>query len=238
MSYALSWLAAAAGVAVSGTTRASSPAGRPRVRHRSRDLRRRPTLNWWAAVVTGVLCVAALGVPTGVLIAAVACPAAAAAVRRLASSPGAVSSADGLAFALDLAAAVLRSGAPVSVALELAAPAVSEPASTAFVQVGGMLRLGAGPVEAWHVVENDPRLGVVARVSRRSSDSGVRLAGAWEQLAADLRAESRAAALARANRAGVYAMAPLGLCFLPAFVCLGVVPDVLGVARGVLGSGP
>jgi hypothetical protein len=26
-------------------------------------------------------------------------------------------------------------------------------------------------------------------------------------------------------------MAPLGLCFLPAFVCLGVVPVVLGIAR-------
>jgi hypothetical protein len=27
-------------------------------------------------------------------------------------------------------------------------------------------------------------------------------------------------------------MAPLGLCFLPAFVCLGVVPTVIGLAGG------
>jgi len=27
-------------------------------------------------------------------------------------------------------------------------------------------------------------------------------------------------------------MAPLGLCFLPAFVCVGVVPIVIGLAGG------
>ena len=35
------------------------------------------------------------------------------------------------------------------------------------------------------------------------------------------------------RRAGVWVLAPLGLCFLPAFVCLGVVPLVLGIAGQV-----
>ena len=52
-------------------------------------------------------------------------------------------------------------------------------------------------------------------------------------LAADLREEDRASAVARAHRAGVWAMAPLGLCFLPAFICLGVIPVVAGVAGDV-----
>ncbi|MDQ3055153.1 MAG: type II secretion system protein F, partial [Actinomycetota bacterium] len=39
----------------------------------------------------------------------------------------------------------------------------------------------------------------------------------------------------RAQRAGVALMAPLGLCFLPAFVCLGVVPVVVGIASRVFG---
>jgi hypothetical protein len=30
-------------------------------------------------------------------------------------------------------------------------------------------------------------------------------------------------------------LAPLGACFLPAFVCLGVVPMVLGIAGDVFG---
>jgi hypothetical protein len=30
---------------------------------------------------------------------------------------------------------------------------------------------------------------------------------------------------------------PLGLCFLPAFVCLGIVPVIAGLAGRVLGGG-
>jgi hypothetical protein len=33
-------------------------------------------------------------------------------------------------------------------------------------------------------------------------------------------------------------MAPLAACFLPSFVCLGVVPVVVGVARNVFGVLP
>ncbi len=42
------------------------------------------------------------------------------------------------------------------------------------------------------------------------------------------------AAEARAQRAGVLIAAPLGLCFLPAFLVLGVVPVVIGLAGEVL----
>ena len=38
------------------------------------------------------------------------------------------------------------------------------------------------------------------------------------------------AAEARAQRAGVLIAAPLGLCFLPAFLVLGVAPVVIGLA--------
>jgi hypothetical protein len=37
------------------------------------------------------------------------------------------------------------------------------------------------------------------------------------------------------QRAGVWVLAPLGACFLPAFVCLGVAPLVLGIAADVFG---
>ena len=39
---------------------------------------------------------------------------------------------------------------------------------------------------------------------------------------------------ARAERAGVLVSGPLGLCFLPAFVCLGIVPVVIGLAGTTL----
>jgi hypothetical protein len=44
--------------------------------------------------------------------------------------------------------------------------------------------------------------------------------------------------LARAERVGVWTLLPLGLCFLPAFACIGVVPVVAGVAGQVLSGVP
>ncbi|MCV7172813.1 type II secretion system F family protein, partial [Mycobacterium manitobense] len=53
--------------------------------------------------------------------------------------------------------------------------------------------------------------------------------------------ESRSAAAdaagAAAERASVLIAAPLGLCYLPAFLCLGIVPVVAGLAGDVLQTG-
>jgi hypothetical protein len=62
------------------------------------------------------------------------------------------------------------------------------------------------------------------------------LAGAVADLAADLRARAADEAEARAQRAAVLVAGPLALCFLPAFLCLGVVPVVLGLAGRVTTS--
>lgn len=188
-------------------------------------------------IAFGLLAVTTLGPARGLLAACVGVPAVLVLASRVIARIPARAGVDHLPFALDLAAAVLRGGAPVSVALEHAAPAAGGAATAHLLQTARLLRLGAGPAEAWRPLDAEPELTALSVVSRRSSVSGVRLAAAWEQLATDLRAERKASALARAHRAGVFAMAPLGLCFLPAFVCLGVVPDVMGIARDVLGSG-
>ena len=138
----------------------------------------------------------------------------------------------GLALTVDLLAAALRAGQPVDAALAAAAATADARASAELAQVAGLLRLGADPPEAWAALLADPVLGGVARTACRSAESGIRLAGSLEQLARELRAETRAAAQARAHRTAIWAMAPLGLCFLPAFVCVGVVPIVIGLAGG------
>ncbi|WP_324278641.1 hypothetical protein [Blastococcus brunescens] len=66
-------------------------------------------------------------------------------------------------------------------------------------------------------------------------ESGAAAAPALRALAADGRSAARSATEAAVRRAGVWVLAPLGLCFLPAFVCLGVVPLVLGLAGDLLG---
>jgi pilus assembly protein TadC len=69
----------------------------------------------------------------------------------------------------------------------------------------------------------------------RAGESGASVVPALVSLASDTRSSARALVEAEVRRAGVWVLAPLGLCFLPAFVCLGVVPLVLGIAGDVLG---
>ena len=138
---------------------------------------------------------------------------------------------------LDLLAAGLRGGLPVVTAVSSVAPLAGAPLAAQLDKVAGLLRFGAQPATAWAALEN-PALAPIARTAVRSAESGVRLARGFELLAAELRDEARAAAVARAHRAGVWAMAPLGLCFLPAFACLGVLPVIVGIARGVLSGTP
>ncbi len=188
------------------------------------------------AVVAG--CVAVLGPVPGLLAAVVLLPAAVYALVRVESRPPRAVPDRPLALTLDLLAAALRSGAPLAGALLLAAPAAGRSRQAALTQVAGLLRLGADPIEAWRGLADDDALAPVAQAACRSASSGIRLAHGMEQVAADVRAQVRAAAEARAHRAGVLAMAPLGLCFLPAFVCLGVVPVVVGIAEAVLSTVP
>jgi pilus assembly protein TadC len=102
-------------------------------------------------------------------------------------------------------------------------------------QVAGMLRLGAEPSQAWQALAAEPALKPLVATAIRSATSGIRMAANLSELANELRAEARAIRLARAQRAGVWVIVPLGLCFLPAFVCLGVVPIVIGIASTVSG---
>ena len=139
---------------------------------------------------------------------------------------------------LDLTAAALRGGCPLGDALELAAPAASDETAEGVIRVARLLRFGADPAQAWQGIPADGPLAPVVPVAIRSATSGLKLAAAFERLAGEVRAEREAAAAARAYRAGVWAMAPLAACFLPSFVCLGVIPAVVGIASAALGRSP
>lgn len=251
----LPWLLVAAALVFAGGSPSTGPrpvGGRhgPHL-HRSRLHRSRSTVQADAEQARAArlsrrgLCLAAAGAViaasialagpvTGLGAAAFLGPAAAAVTGRFVDRPAARRPDAALARALDLAAAVLRSGQSVPTALTLTAPVLPGPLAAQWRRTAALLALGADPVRAWTDLGTDPALAPVATAARRSADSGARLARTFTQLAADTRAAVRADALARANRAGVFAMAPLGLCFLPAFICLGIVPTVVGIAQGVL----
>lgn len=211
-----------------------SPGRRPR----DRWLRSVGALQAIAGVAAVAVGLAALGPWPGLLVGGVLAPVSVHLVRRLDERRVPTPPARSLGLCLDLVAAALRSGQPVPAALALAAPAAGPEVGAELGQVARLLRLGAEPAEAWRGVAEDGPLGPVAQAACRSADSGIRLARGLEQVAGEVRAEIRAAAQARAQRAGVLAMAPLGLCFLPAFVCLGVVPVVVGIARDAFGALP
>ncbi len=75
------------------------------------------------------------------------------------------------------------------------------------------------------------------RLARRSASSGSALADGVAELADQTRLDAGDAARAAAERASVLIAGPLGLCYLPAFVCLGILPVVVGLAGDVLRSG-
>jgi pilus assembly protein TadC len=149
-----------------------------------------------------------------------------------------------VALVLDLLAATLAAGAPpehaiaeVAVAVEAHGTAGMRAAAAPLQLVGRLLRLGSDPATAWSGLDSVDGLAQVGLAGRRCAHSGARLANALADTAGDLRAEHQAASISRAQRTGVWTLLPLGCCFLPAFICLGVLPVVLGVAGQVLGNG-
>ncbi|AYF73153.1 type II secretion system F family protein [Nocardia yunnanensis] len=146
----------------------------------------------------------------------------------------------GVVTALDLLAACLRSGLPAAIAAAAVAAESPEPLATVLRRAADLLALGADPAAAWAQAAagfTDDAVTALARMARRSARSGTGLATAVAELAQRRRGELEDAAAARAERAGVLIGGPLGLCFLPAFLCLGIVPVVIGLAGRVLEGG-
>ena len=139
-----------------------------------------------------------------------------------------------LPLAVDLLAACLAAGAAPSLGLASVAEAVGGPVGHHLERVATALRLGADPVAAWGPLTAHPALGPLARTVVRSLDTGAPMGPTLDRAARDLRARRRARASAAARSVAVHAVAPLGLCFLPAFVLLGIVPTVWGMAAHLL----
>jgi len=137
-----------------------------------------------------------------------------------------------LAAGWDLLGACLRAGLPVPLAVRAVAGHLPGAVGVELRTVAERLALGADPQSAWDVPESSP-LHKLARAARRSAHSGSGLAELAVRAATEVRADIRSAAAARGQRAAVLITGPLGLCFLPAFLVLGVAPVVIGLASGL-----
>lgn len=148
-----------------------------------------------------------------------------------------------VASCLDVLAVCLGAGMAVATAASAAAASAPPALARVLLRAADLLALGADPVVAWTITpdrrpqEAAPQVAALLRLARRSAASGAALAEGVAELAEDSRHDAAQAATAAAERAGVLIAGPLGLCFLPAFVCLGIVPVVAGLAGDVLQSG-
>lgn len=147
-----------------------------------------------------------------------------------------------MAFSLDVLAVCLRSGMPVAAAVLAVAPTAPPELGRTLRRAGELLALGADFAAAWTDESLPPgveqaKCQALARIARRSADSGAALAEGIGSIAQQCRQDAVDAAVGAAERAGVLVGAPLGLCFLPSFVCLGIVPVVMGLAADVFDSG-
>ena len=136
----------------------------------------------------------------------------------------------------DLVAACLEAGAAPADAIDVVRRHVGGPVSARLAPVAGALRSGVDPLTVYDGNQpHDPVRGLVIALAR-AMETGAPPADMVAAVADDQRRRRRWSGEAAARRAGVYAVGPLVLCFLPAFVLLGVVPVVVGIAAEVLGE--
>lgn len=134
-----------------------------------------------------------------------------------------------LPHVVTLLAAALRAGAAPGEAVQLVARALPGAAADRLGSVSARLHLGDAPASVWADLGNDPELSPLGRTMSRAHRTGAPVVGSVERLADELAASARATVEDRARAVGVKAAVPLGLCLLPAFVLIGIVPLVVGL---------
>lgn len=141
-----------------------------------------------------------------------------------------------LPLAADLLAACVSAGAGPWEAAQAVGESLGGPVGTRLVRTAAEIRLGGDPSVAWARFGEIPGADALARCLDRAGTTGAPAAEPVARLAEAMRAERASVAVARAQRAGVLITAPVGLCFLPAFLAIGVAPVVIGLAAGLLRS--
>lgn len=140
-----------------------------------------------------------------------------------------------LPYLVLLLASGLRAGAAPAPALSRACTALPGAAADRLRPAVARLTVGVTPTEVWGEVASDPVLAPLGTSLGRSAESGASVLDAVERLAEDLAADARSDVEDRARTVGVRAALPLGLCLLPAFLLLGIVPLVAALVESLIG---
>jgi Flp pilus assembly protein TadB len=139
-----------------------------------------------------------------------------------------------LPHVVTLLAAALRAGQAPAEGIELVCRALPGAASARLSGVAARLRLGGDPVATWARLADDPELGPLGLALARAHRTGAPVVAAVEGLADELGSRARAEVEDRARAVGVRAAVPLGVCLLPAFLLLGIVPLAVSLAGSIV----
>lgn len=207
------------------------PVARQRALFEASRPSRRPDPAVLAAAAVPIAALVLLGWPSGAAIGVALGPVAYGAVGRLESAASRERNgriAAQLPGALDLMVATLEVGRPPAVALSLAAGATPDPLGAELDHLSSRLEVAADPIAVWSSVLADPALAPVGRAFRRAEVSGMPVAHVISGVADELRRERRATRRDDSRKVAVRTAAPLGVCFLPAFFLIGIVPTIMG----------
>lgn len=128
---------------------------------------------------------------------------------------------------------VLAAGGSLPTAVRQVTSALPGPGTEPLARADARLGVGMVPVDVWNELSRTPGYERVGRALVRAETSGVPIADVVRRLGLDLAREERARVEDRARTVGVRAALPLGLCLLPAFLMIGIVP-VIGAALQTL----
>jgi pilus assembly protein TadC len=134
------------------------------------------------------------------------------------------------AMMLELVAAMLDAGSGIGRSLELVAAAASPEYSRSLRPVVGAMAIGADWETAWRSSKaRSPEILALRDALGFAALTGAPTSAILYAQAARMRRERFRSAEKRAASLSVKLVIPLGLCSLPAFICLGVVPVLLAL---------
>ncbi len=133
-----------------------------------------------------------------------------------------------------LLSAALDAGSPPGRALVVSRLSLPGPAADRLAVVTSQLELGGDPQTAWGSIAGDPVLGALGRAVARAEQTGAPIALIVSKLADELAERSRAEVEDRARAVGVKAAVPLGLCLLPSFLLIGIVPVAASLMQSLV----
>lgn len=135
---------------------------------------------------------------------------------------------------IDLFAACLDAGLGTRDAARVVTRVAAAGHRQLWTRTVALLSIGVSPERAFDAMSGVEGLGKLADLVSVSHRSGSALATACRRISGGLRARAADQRTAAAERAGVFIALPLAVCFLPAFMIIGLAPVVLGMGSQLL----